>query len=67
MAQEDLIYLKVKERMPDGTLKEFEYGLEYEDFAAMKPLLDSCKHKKEVLPSPEDPASLASVFNAFMG
>lgn len=59
---EDLIHIKVKEN-DQGQEKWFEYGLSYEEFAMIQPVLEHCKDKHECpMFDPENPEATAGIF-----
>lgn len=60
---EDLIHIKVKEN-DQGQEKWFEYGLSYEDFAMIQPMLEQCKERRECpMFDPNDPEQSAEMIN----
>ena len=63
---EDLIHIKVKEN-DQGQEKWFEYGLSYEEFAMIQPVLEQCKERRECpMFDPNDPEMSARLLGTML-
>lgn len=63
----DLICVRVKEFADNGQEKEYVYGLTYEDYAIIRPILNRSQREEAPIANAQNPTELANALSFMFG